>query len=135
MVKKLGYGMMRLPLKDVNDYSSVDIEQTKKLVDVFLSKGFTYFDTAYPYHNGMSEEAFRETVVKRYPRKSFTVTDKMPCWLISSANDFQKVFDTQLKRCGVDYFDYYWLHANSSASHTSSAKRYWICTIVCSTTP
>ena len=110
-MKKLGFGLMRLPLLNPDDQTSIDIEQFKKMADVFISKGFTYFDTAYPYHNEKSEDAFRQAVAERYPRKAFTVTDKMPSWMISKAEDLQPIFDLQLKRCGVDYFDYYWLHA------------------------
>jgi predicted aldo/keto reductase-like oxidoreductase len=69
--------MMRLPLLNTDDYSAVDIETVKKMADLFMQRGFTYYDTAYPYHNGKSEVAFREAVAKRYPRNSFTVTDKM----------------------------------------------------------
>ena len=81
------------------------------MVDLFMERGFTYFDTAYPYHGGASEGAFRQAVVERYPRDSFTVTSKMPCWLINRQDDLERIFNEQLERCGVDYFDYYWLHA------------------------
>ena len=110
-MKKLGFGLMRLPLIDPNDVSSIDLERTKQMVDLFMERGFTYFDTAYPYHGGASEGAFRQAVVERYPRDSFTVTSKMPCWLINSQDDLERIFNEQLERCGVDYFDYYWLHA------------------------
>lgn len=110
-MKKLGFGLMRLPLLDKDDNTSIDLEQMKKMVDLFMERGFTYFDTAYPYHNGHSETAFREAVVKRHPRESFTVTDKMPIWNINSADDMERIFNEQLERCGVEYFDYYWLHA------------------------
>jgi predicted aldo/keto reductase-like oxidoreductase len=110
-MKKLGFGMMRLPLADANDSSAVDVEMTKKMADKFIARGFTYFDTAYPYHNGKSEVAFRKAVAERYPREAFTVTDKMPCWEISTVDDLQRIFDEQLRRCGVDFFDYYWIHA------------------------
>jgi len=102
---------MRLPLLDSNDPASIDLEQLKDMVDLFMSRGFTYFDTAYPYHNGHSETAIREALVKRYPRESFTLTDKLPCWLISDERDMERIFNQQLERCGVDYFDYYWVHA------------------------
>ena len=82
-MKKLGFGLMRLPLKNPNDQSSIDIEEVKRMVDMYMERGFTYFDTAYPYHGGKSEIAFREAVAKRYPREQFTVTDKMPCWDVS----------------------------------------------------
>lgn len=110
-MKKLGFGLMRLPLINKDDISTIDLETTKKMVDVFMEYGFSYYDTAYTYHNGNSETAFREAVVKRYPRESFTITDKLPCWAIHSAADLERIFNEQLNRCGVEYFDYYWLHA------------------------
>ena len=102
---------MRLPLINPDDQSSIDIEKFKAMADRFIERGFTYFDTAYPYHGGKSEEALREAVVKRYPREAFTVTSKMPVWAINEPADLERVFNEQLERCGVDYFDYYWLHA------------------------
>ena len=110
-MKKLGFGLMRLPLVNPDDQTSIDIEQFKAMADLFIERGFTYFDTAYPYHGGKSEEALREAVVKRYPREAFTVTSKMPVWAIKEEADLERVFNEQLERCGVDYFDYYWLHA------------------------
>lgn len=110
-VKKLGFGLMRLPQTDPDDPTSIDMEHSRRMVDLFMERGFTYFDTAYPYHGGQSEIAFRELVAKRYPRKSFTVTSKMPCWSVSTADDLERIFNEQLAKCGVEYFDYYWLHA------------------------
>ena len=110
-MKKLGFGLMRLPLTNPDDQTSIDIEQFKAMADRFIERGFTYFDTAYPYHGGKSEEALREAVVKRYPREAFTVTSKMPVWAIKEEADLERVFNEQLERCGVNYFDYYWLHA------------------------
>lgn len=103
--------MMRLPLIDKNDTTSIDLEAVKQQVDVFMKRGFTYFDTAYPYHNGKSEVAFREAVAKRYERGQFTVTDKMPCWEVNTKEDLERIFNEQLERCGVGFFDYYWLHS------------------------
>src|SRR5574344_2818142 len=100
-MKKLGFGLMRLPLKNANDNTDIDVETMKKMADVFIKRGFTYFDTAYPYHNGHSETAFREAVAKRYPRNAFTVTDKMPTWLVNKTEDFDRLFNEQLERCGV----------------------------------
>lgn len=102
---------MRLPLVPGGDNSQIDIEAFKRMVDVFMERGFTYFDTAYPYHGGRSEYAFREAVARRYPRERYTVTDKMPCWEVHTEADLERIFNEQLERCGVDYFDYYWLHA------------------------
>jgi predicted aldo/keto reductase-like oxidoreductase len=110
-MKKLGFGLMRLPLKNADDVTSIDMELMEKMVDEFIGRGFTYFDTAYPYHNGKSEVAFRQAVAERYPRNAFTVTDKMPCWEVRTEADLERIFNIQLERCGVEYFDYYWLHA------------------------
>mgnify|MGYP003488533361 CR=1 FL=1 len=75
--KKLGFGMMRLPIMDPNDLASVDLEKTKEMVDVFMERGFTYFDTAWMYCGFNSENIVRQAVVERYPRESFTVTTKL----------------------------------------------------------
>ena len=109
-MKKLGFGTMHLPLLNAEDQKSIDLEQFNKMVDVFMKRGFTYFDTAYPYHDGASETAVREAVVKRYPRDSFVLADKMPLYLIHSAEDYPRIFEEQLEKCGVEYFDYYLLH-------------------------
>ena len=102
---------MRLPLTDPRNPKSIDIDQLKKMVDVFMDRGFTHFDTAYTYHQGKSEKAFREAVAERYPRERFTLTDKMPMWEIRQESDYERIFRTQLERTGVEYFDYYWLHS------------------------
>jgi len=102
---------MRLPLVNPDDPASIDIEKFKLMADKYLESGFTYFDTAYPYHGGASETALREAVVKRHPRESFTVTSKMPVWAIKEPDDLERIFNEQLEKCGLDYFDYYWLHA------------------------
>lgn len=109
--KKLGFGLMRLPLLDYDDKSSIDMEQVKQMVDAYMEAGFTYFDTAYPYHNGVSEGAFKKAVVERYPREKYTVTDKMPMFYRPDKSKMQEIFNEQLERCGVEYFDYYLLHA------------------------
>ncbi len=115
-MKKLGFGLMRLPTCN-NDRSQIDMTVFQSMVDTFLARGFTYFDTAYFYHNGMSEAAFREAVVKRYPRDSFTITDKMPLADSPTREQMEEIFACQLERCGVDYFDYYWLHALSGGRY------------------
>ena len=109
-MNKLGFGTMRLPLHNPDDPASIDMEQFKKMADLFVERGFCYFDTAYPYHKEKSEEAVREAVVKRFPRDSFILADKMPILRVTGTDDYQKFFDEQLKRCGVDHFDYYLLH-------------------------
>lgn len=109
-MSKLGFGLMRLPITEEGNPKSIDLELINKMVDCYLDKGFTYFDTAYPYHQGMSEIAARRAIVERHPREAFTLADKMPTFFVTSNADYQKFFDEQLERCGVDYFDYYLLH-------------------------
>ena len=121
MMKKLGFGLMRLPIVG-DDRTKIDLPRFEEMVDAFMAAGGTYFDTAYPYHGGCSEVAFREAVAKRYPRDAYTVTDKMPVWLMKENADMQPIFDEQLTRCGVEYFDYYWLHA-LSASRVEQAEK------------
>ena len=108
-MKKLGFGLMRLPMND----KEVDIEKTKEMVDEFMSKGFTYFDTAWMYCGSQSETAIKECLVDRYPRQSYTLTTKLPSYEIKSFEDRDRVFNEQKRRTGLDYFDYYWLHAVS----------------------
>ncbi|HNW50190.1 MAG TPA: aldo/keto reductase [Prolixibacteraceae bacterium] len=110
MTKKLGFGFMRLPLTDPNDQMGVDMETLNKMVDTFLERGFTYFDTAYMYHSFQSEIALRESLVKRYPRGSFTLATKLPTMFLKTKEDRERIFNEQLEKCGVDYFDYYLLH-------------------------
>ncbi len=101
---------MRLPLLDPNDPKSIDIEQVKKMTDLFLERGFTYVDTAYPYHEGTSEIAVRKALVERHPRDSYVLADKMPLYLVNTPEDYDRIFHEQLEKCGVEYFDYYLLH-------------------------
>lgn len=109
--KKLGFGLMRLPLKDREDKSSIDLEQTKVMVDRFMEKGFTYFDTAAPYHKGNSESAFREAVAKRYPRDAYVLADKLSLFMLNEAEEIPGFFHRQIENLGVEYIDYYLLHA------------------------
>ena len=108
--KKLGFGLMRLPLLDPNDPGKIDIEQTKEMVDTFLERGFTYFDTAWMYCAFKSEEATKEALVKRHPRDSYTLATKLHAGFIQTKEDRDKIFNEQLKKTGVEYFDYYLLH-------------------------
>lgn len=108
--KKLGFGLMRLPLKNQNDDGNIDIELTSKMVDTFLERGFTYFDTAWMYCAFKSEEAAREALVKRHPRDSYTLADKLHAGFIQNKDDRDKIFNEQLRKTGVEYFDYYLLH-------------------------
>lgn len=108
--KKLGFGLMRLPLTDPNDGASVDVELLKTMVDAFLKKGFTYFDTAWMYCGFQSECAIREALVKRHPRDSYTLADKLHAGFLKTKEDRERIFQEQLRKTGVDYFDYYLLH-------------------------
>ena len=86
-MKKLGFGCMRLPLLNGNDHKSFDKEQIFKMVDTYMSKGFTYFDTAYMYHAGASENMVKEAVVDRYPRDSFQLATKLPTMMLKEEED------------------------------------------------
>ncbi|MCR5826385.1 MAG: aldo/keto reductase [Oscillospiraceae bacterium] len=108
--KKLGFGAMRLPLTERDNVKSIDLAQFREMADRFLERGFCYFDTAYPYHDGCSEEAIRKCVVERYPRERFWLADKMPIFLVTAPEDYERFFAEQLRRCGVSYFDVYLLH-------------------------
>ncbi len=109
-MKKLGFGLMRLPLLDVNDSGSIDIEKAKEMVDAFLAKGFTYFDTAYMYCGGQSENAVKELLTKRHPRSSYTLATKLPPHMVKCKDDRDRLFAEQLDKTGAEYFDYYLLH-------------------------
>ena len=122
-MKKLGFGCMRLPLLDPEDTTSIDLEQFSKMVDTFIENGFTYFDTAYPYHQKQSELFVKKALVERYPRTSFTLADKLPVPFMKCKEDAQSIFEEQLSKCGVSYFDYYLLHA-LNRNHYETAKKF-----------
>ena len=108
--KKLGFGLMRLPLTNPDEASSIDVEQVKDMVDAFIENGFTYFDTAWMYCGFQSEGAAKEALVDRYPRDSYTLADKLHAGYIKTREDRDKIFNEQLRKTGVEYFDYYLLH-------------------------
>lgn len=114
--KKLGFGLMRLPSLDPNDPSKIDIELVKKMVDTYMERGYTYFDTAWMYCGFGSENATKEVLVDRYPRDSFTLTTKLHSGFIQTMEDRDKIFNAQREKTGVEYFDYYWLHDVNSHS-------------------
>lgn len=114
--KKLGFGLMRLPSLDPNDPSKIDIELVKKMVDTYMERGYTYFDTAWMYCGFGSENATKEVLVDRYPRDSFTLTTKLHSGFIRTMEDRDKIFNAQREKTGVEYFDYYWLHDVNSHS-------------------
>ena len=105
LMKKLGFGLMRLPQKD----GKIDIETVKIMVDRFMEAGFTYFDTAWAYPG--SEDAIRQALVERYPRDSFTIATKNAAWIgCKTRQDAIHQFETSLKQTGAGYIDYYLLH-------------------------
>lgn len=107
---KFGFGLMRLPQLDQNDWTSVDIEATKQMVDYFIEQGFTYFDTAWMYCGFNSEPAVKEALVSRYPRDKFTLATKLHGGFFNSEEEMEGIFQQQLQKTGVDFFDYYLLH-------------------------
>lgn len=123
-MKKLGFGLMRLPLNDANDPTSINLEEFKSMADAFIARGFTYFDAAYPYHNEKCEDAFRKAVAERYPRERYILADKMPVWLVERDEQLEEIFDLQLKRCGVDYFDYYLVHSLNKAYYDNAQRHH-----------
>lgn len=107
-LSRLGFGTMRLPVRDGNA-SDIDEKQVDEMVDYAIANGINYFDTAYPYHGGMSEKVIGRSL-SRYPRESYYLATKYPGHQISSSYDPAAVFEEQLKKCGVEYFDFYLLH-------------------------
>lgn len=110
---KLGFGLMRLPTQG----DAIDISQVCQMVDAYMNKGFNYFDTAYVYHGGASETAIKTALVERYPRDSFYLATKLPAWAMKGPEDRDRIFNEQLNRCGVDYFDFYLLHSLEDGSN------------------
>lgn len=108
--KKLGFGLMRLPQNDPGNAADVDVEQVKEMIDLFMQKGFTYFDTAWMYNAFASESVAKEVLVDRYPRDSFTLATKLHAGFVKSLDDRDTVFNAQLEKTGATYFDYYLLH-------------------------
>ena len=121
-MKKLGFGLMRLPLVEGGTDDQIDVELMKKMTDLFMERGFTYYDTAYMYHRGMSERAFKEAVVERFPREAFTITDKMPMMMVREEEDLERLFNEQLERTGAGYFDYYWLHNLNRRTYETAVR-------------
>ena len=117
---KIGFGLMRLPETD----GVIDIDKVCKMADAYMEAGFNYFDTAYVYHGGNSEKAVKEAIVKRYPRDSFTIATKLPAWSIHSFEDRDRIFNEQLERCGVDYFDFYLLHSIEDGNNYDTYVKY-----------
>ena len=121
-MKKLGFGLMRLPTIEENEKKRVDVETVCQMVDSFLEQGFTYFDTAYMYHEFQSENVIREALVKRHPRDSYCLATKLPTMYLKEKEDMERIFCEQMEKCGVEYFDYYLVH-NLNVNHYATAER------------
>ena len=111
--KNFGFGMMRLPMIG----EDVDIPQTCAMVDAFLAAGFNYFDTAHPYIGGKSEDAVKTCVADRYPREAFLLANKLSPTFFDKEEDILPLFELQLQKCGVEYFDFYLMHAMNADRH------------------
>lgn len=107
--KRFGFGCMRLPMKG----GEVDTVEVSKMVDTFIENGFNYFDTAHGYLAGKSETALRECLTKRYSREQYILTDKLTEPYFNKQEDIRPFFESQLAACGVEYFDFYLMHAQS----------------------
>ena len=111
--KNFGFGFMRLPMAG----EEVDIPQTTKMVDAFLEAGFNYFDTAHGYLQGKSERALKTCLTSRYPREKYILTDKLTANFFQTEEDIRPFFESQLEACGVDYFDFYLMHAQGAGNY------------------
>lgn len=111
--KKLAFGCMRLPMKE----DRVDEPQFCQMVDRFMEEGFNYFDTAHGYLDGKSETAIRACLTSRYPRESYLLTNKLTDCFFKTQEDIRPFFENQLKWCGVDYFDFYLMHAQNAGNY------------------
>ena len=111
--KNFGFGFMRLPMAG----EEVDIPQTTKMVDAFLEAGFNYFDTAHGYLQGKSERALKTCLTSRYPREKYILTNKLTANFFQTEEDIRPFFESQLEACGVDYFDFYLMHAQGAGNY------------------
>ena len=112
-ISRLGLGNMRLPVKTPIKREAnpmIDYAKGQELVDLAYENGVNYFDTAYMYHAGKSEK-FIGNALKKYPRESYYLADKLPIFMCPKQSDMEKIFNKQLARCDVDYFDFYLLHS------------------------
>ena len=120
-ISLLGLGTMRLPLLDATDPTSIDEVGAQEIFDYAYAHGVNYFDTAYPYHGGMSEK-FCGRALAKYPRASYHLASKLPGWLLKTEEDIPRVFAEQLANCRTDYFDFYLLHSIHDGSWPNYEK-------------
>ena len=116
--RNFGFGCMRLPMKD----GEVDTAEMNRMVDAFLKAGFNYFDTAHGYLQGKSETALKACLTSRYPRSSYILTDKLTADYFHTEEDIRPLFESQLAACGVDYFDFYLMHAQGTGNYPHFRK-------------
>ena len=120
-----GFGCMRLPMAQ----GKVDYEEFSKMADEFIASGFNYFDTAHGYLDGQSETAIRDCVAARHDRSEFLLTNKLSDSYFNSEQDVRPLFESQLKACGVEYFDFYLMHSQNRDNYKKykSCKAYETC--------
>ena len=116
--KNFGFGCMRLPMNG----SEVDYDAFNEMIDTFMKSGFNYFDTAHGYIDGKSKIAVRECLVKRYPRESYILTDKLSTNYFNKTDEISPLFNKQLECAGVEYFDFYLMHAQSEDIYAKYKK-------------
>ena len=114
----LGFGCMRFP---VNPDGAINEPEAERMIDKAIAAGVNYIDTAYPYHGGKSEP-FTGKVLKKYDRNSFYLATKLPCWLVNSLEDVDRLFQEQLSRLQTDYIDFYLMHALNRGSFDNMVK-------------
>lgn len=107
--KNFGFGCMRLPMKG----GEVDYDEFRRMIDLFMTEGFNYFDTAKVYLEGKSETALRDCLVKRYPRESYVFTNKLSAHCFDTEAKVRPLFEQQLRDCGLEYFDFYLMHSQN----------------------
>ncbi len=118
-MNKTGFGFLRLPMTEEKE---INQPLLNRLVDEFIQRGGTHFDTAYTYQNGKSEVALRKALVERYPRETYQVSTKLPSWAVKEHEDCQKLFDEQLQRSGLEYFDVYFVHSLDQKNYENAQR-------------
>lgn len=120
--KRFGFGAMRLPMKD----GKIDTDQVSAMADLFIANGFNYFDTAHGYHDGLSELTLKQCLTSRHSRDEYLLTDKLSQEYFKTEADIRPFFESQLEACGVEYFDFYLMHAQDRGnySHYQNCRAY-----------
>lgn len=122
-MKNLGFGLMRLPLREKTvKCEKIDKEKSLQMIDTYIKAGFNYFDTAYMYHDGNSERIVGELISPNYERSSFMLASKMPVGMLKTRRDTGRIFLNQLKRCKTEYFDFYLLHCLNAENFEKAEK-------------